>query len=78
MIDRKLDENDLARRIPRLVDETLDLTPLFSSYAGRGSLAHRPDRLLKMVLYTTNFENLVRRTRFRKRFRGKRLSCSPG
>ena len=27
---------------------------------------------------TTNFENLVRRTRFGKRFRGKLLGCSPG
>jgi transposase len=50
-IDRGLDEDDLARKIARLVDEELDLEPLFSSYAGRGSLPHRPDLLLKMVLY---------------------------
>jgi transposase len=50
-IDRKLDEDDLARRIARLVDEELDLDPLVCSYAGRGSLPHRPDLLLKMVLY---------------------------
>jgi len=50
-IDCKLDENDLARKDSRLVDEILDLAPLFSSYAGRGSLPHRPDLLLKMVLY---------------------------
>jgi transposase len=50
-IDRKLSEDDLARKIARLVDEELDLEPLFSSYAGRGSLPHRPDLLLKMVLY---------------------------
>lgn len=50
-IDCKLGEDDLARKIARLVDEELDLDPLFSSYAGRGSLPHRPDLLLKMVLY---------------------------
>ena len=49
-IDRGLGEDDLARKIARLVDE-LDLEPLFSSYAGRGSLPHRPDLLLKLVLY---------------------------
>jgi transposase len=50
-IDRGLGEDDLARKIARLVDEELDLQSLFSSYAGRGSLPHRPDLLLKMVLY---------------------------
>ena len=50
-IDHKLGEDDLARKIARLVDEQLDLDPLVSSYAGRGSLPHRPDLLLKMVLY---------------------------
>ena len=50
-IDRGLGEDDLARKIARLVDEELDLGPLFSSYAGRGSLPHRPDLLLKLVLY---------------------------
>jgi transposase len=50
-IDCKLDEDDLARKIARLVDEQLDLVPLVCSYAGRGSLPHRPDLLLKMVLY---------------------------
>jgi hypothetical protein len=34
-----------------LVDKELDLGPVFSSYAGRGSLPHRPDLLLKLVLY---------------------------
>ena len=34
-----------------MVDEELDLESVFSSYAGRGSLPHRPDLLLKMVLY---------------------------
>lgn len=50
-IDRGLRDDDLARQIARLVDEELNLEPLFSSYAGRGSLPHRPDLLLKMVLY---------------------------
>jgi transposase len=50
-IDRSLEEDDLARKIARLVDEELDLEALFSSYAGRGSLPHRPDLLLKMLLY---------------------------
>ena len=50
-IDRDLGEDELARTIARLVDEELDLDPLFSSYAGRGSLPHRPDLLLKLVLY---------------------------
>ncbi len=50
-IDQELGEDDLARKIARLVDEELDLEPLFSSYAGRGSLPHRPDLLLKLVLY---------------------------
>ena len=50
-IDCGLGGDDLARKIARLVDDELDLEPLFSSYAGRGSLPHRPDLLLKMVLY---------------------------
>ncbi len=50
-IDGKLPEDDLARTIARLVDEELDLDSLFSSYAGRGSLPHRPDLLLKLALY---------------------------
>jgi transposase len=41
----------LARKIARSVDEELDLDSLFSPYAGRGSLPHRPDLLLKLVLY---------------------------
>ena len=40
-----------ARQINRLVDEELDLRPLFQSYSGRGSAPHRPDLLLKMLLY---------------------------
>jgi transposase len=50
-LDRWLHQDDLARKIARLVDEDLDLDPLFSSYAGRGTPPHRPDLLLKLVLY---------------------------
>jgi transposase len=50
-IDHSLDEDHLVRKIARLVDGELDLGLIFSSYAGRGSLPHRPDLLLKMVLY---------------------------
>jgi transposase len=50
-IDRSLDEDHLARRIARLVDEELDLGLIVSSYAGRGSLPNRPELLLKMMLY---------------------------
>ena len=34
-----------------MVDDVLDLTPLYRSYSGRGSPPHRPDLLLKAVLY---------------------------
>jgi transposase len=50
-IDGKLDQDHLVRKIARLVDQELDLDSVFSSYAGRGSLPHRPDLLLKMMLY---------------------------
>jgi transposase len=50
-LDRWLDQDDLARKIARSVDEDLDLNSIFSSYAGRGTPAHRPDLLLKLVLY---------------------------
>ena len=39
------------RRIARLVDEELDLDDLRRTYAGRGSRPHRPDLLLKLLLY---------------------------
>jgi transposase len=45
-----LDANHLARVIDAFVDG-LDRTVLEESYAGVGSLAHRPDLVLKMVLY---------------------------
>jgi transposase len=50
-LDRKLDPDHRARQISRLVDEELDLTPLFLSYSGRGSAPHRPELLIKMLLY---------------------------
>src|SRR5437763_16644066 len=49
-LDQKLPPDHLARRIDRAVDR-LDLTGLFDSYAGTGSKPHRPDLLLKVVLY---------------------------
>ena len=38
-------------QINRLVDLELNLRPLFQSYSGRGSAPHRPDLLIKMLLY---------------------------
>jgi transposase len=49
-IDDALPVDHLARVIDEAVDQ-LDLTPLFASYAGVGSRAHRPDLMLKIVLY---------------------------
>jgi transposase len=49
-IDDALPADHLARVIDEAVDQ-LDLTPLFASYAGVGSRAHRPDLMLKIVLY---------------------------
>jgi transposase len=50
-LDRKLDPDHRARQISRLVDHELDLQPLLQSYSGRGSDPHRPDLLIKMLLY---------------------------
>jgi transposase len=49
-IEDTLPADHLARVIDEAVDQ-LDLTALFASYAGVGSKAHRPDLLLKIVLY---------------------------
>ena len=49
-IDAKLPPDHLARHITKVV-ERLDLTALYQTYSGRGSLAHRPDLMLKVVLY---------------------------
>lgn len=66
-LDQKLPPDHLARQIDRAVDQ-LDLTALFASYGGTGSLAGRPDLLLKVVLFEVQrgrrspaqwFENLL-------------------
>jgi transposase len=49
-IEDALPADHLARLIDEAVDQ-LDLTPVFASYAGVGSQAHRPDLMLKIVLY---------------------------
>ena len=49
-IDDDLPADHLARAIDEVVDR-LDLTDLFASYAGFGSKPHRPDLMLKIVLY---------------------------
>jgi hypothetical protein len=49
-IDEDLPADHLARAIDQAVDG-LDLTALFRSYAGVGSKPHRPDLMLKIVLY---------------------------
>jgi transposase len=40
-----------VRLIARLTDEELNLDPLRCTYGGRGSLPHRPDLLLKLLVY---------------------------
>jgi transposase len=49
-IEDSLPVDHRARAIDEAVDQ-LDLTALFASYAGVGSQAHRPDLMLKIVLY---------------------------
>src|SRR5262249_26705430 len=49
-IQDDLPADHLARQIDAAIDR-LDLTALFASYAGVGSQAHRPDLMLKIVLY---------------------------
>ena len=49
-IDDDLPVDHLARAIDEAVDQ-LDLAPLFASYLGVGSKAHRPDLMFKIVLY---------------------------
>src|SRR3954449_4190296 len=48
--DDSLSADHRARAIDEAVDR-LDLTDLFDSYLGVGSMAHRPDLFLKIVLY---------------------------
>lgn len=49
-IEDTLPADHLARAIDEAVDQ-LDPTDLFASYRGVGSKAHRPDLILKIVLY---------------------------
>lgn len=49
-IEHRLSPEHLARSIAQGVAR-LDLSGLFQSYTGRGSLAHRPDLMLRVVLY---------------------------
>src|SRR4051794_19270599 len=49
-IEDSLSADHRARAIDEAVDR-LDLTDLFDSSLGAGSMAHRPDLLLKIVLY---------------------------
>ena len=51
-LDRRLAPDHPARRIDRAVDR-LDLSALRNGYRGVGSEAHRPEPLLKAVLYET-------------------------
>lgn len=52
-IDQRLAPDHVARRIDRAVD-LLDLTELYASYGGTGSLPYPPDLFLKVVLYETH------------------------
>jgi len=49
-LDTQLETDHLARLIDQGVDR-LDLTPLFRSFAGRGSRPSRPDLMLQIVLF---------------------------
>src|SRR5258706_5565037 len=49
-LDQRLPVGHLARCVAAAVSQ-LDLTPLFACYGATGSSAHRPDRLLTVVLY---------------------------
>src|SRR6516165_8037401 len=50
-LDRRLEPDHPVRRIARLTHEELDLDALRCTYSGRGSRPHRPDLLLKLLLY---------------------------
>ncbi len=49
-LDQALTEDHVARLIARGVEQ-LDLTPLWALYAGCGSKPHRPDLMLRIVLF---------------------------
>jgi transposase len=50
-LDRQLDLEHPVRRIARLTDKELNLDSLHRTYCGRGSRPHRPDLLLKLLIY---------------------------
>jgi len=49
-IEAQLRPNHLAREIRQAMPR-LNLTPLYTSYAGRGKAPHRPDLMLAIVLF---------------------------
>jgi transposase len=56
-LDGRLPLDHLARQIEQVV-ERLDLTSLGQSYAGVGKKAHRPDLMVKIVLYEIHSQRL--------------------
>jgi len=50
-LDRQLDPDHPVRRIARLTDKELNLDCLQRTYCGRSSRPHRPDLLLKLLVY---------------------------
>lgn len=49
VLDQELPEGHLARQVTAAMKQ-VDLTPLYHSYSGRGSLPTRPDLMLRIVL----------------------------
>lgn len=56
-LDERLDFDHLARQIEQVVKQ-LDLTPLVQSHACVGKKAHRPDLMVKIVLYEIHSQRL--------------------
>jgi transposase len=50
-LDRQLDPDHPVRRFARLTEAELNLDSLHRTYCGRGSRPHRPDLLLKLLIY---------------------------
>src|ERR1700730_11728896 len=50
-LDREIEPDHPVRRIACLTDNDLNGETLAASYSGRGTHAHRPDLLLKLVIY---------------------------
>ena len=57
-LDRQLPKDHLARRIRSLVEQ-LDLSALFTSFAGVGSPANPPDLLLQLALFEAQRKQLA-------------------